>query len=188
MPTYVAFLRAINLGRNRKLPMADLRTWLEQAGLEDVETYINTGNVRFTTSMRSRPKIEKYLEDVLAAGCGFDVPAILFSPAELKQVHDDAMQIPTPPFGNRDGQRRYVTFFKESDAPDADAAVQIAAWSDKAESDKAESARAIGRAVHVWLARPSQDAKFFSAFKKVLALGTNRDLKVVRTLAERWGS
>jgi hypothetical protein len=31
------------------------------------------------------------------------------------------------------------------------------------------------------------EAKFFGAFKKALAPGTNRDLKVVTTLAERWG-
>ena len=38
MPTYVAFLRAINLGKNRKFPMADVRRVLTTAGFTDVET------------------------------------------------------------------------------------------------------------------------------------------------------
>ena len=181
MPTYIALLRALNVG-GRFFKMADLRANLEKAGLGDVETYIQTGNVRFTTSMRSRRKIERYVEGVLAAGCGFEVPAILFSPAELRQVHQDAEAIPPPGFGDADGQRRFVTFLKEADVPDPDVAAQVAAW-----SHEGESAVVIGRAVHIWLNHPTMDAKFFGAFKKVLAPGTNRDLKVVRALAERWG-
>ena len=45
MPTYVAFLRAINLGPNRKFAKADIVAATEAAGGTDVETYINTGNV-----------------------------------------------------------------------------------------------------------------------------------------------
>jgi hypothetical protein len=44
----------------------------------------------------------------------------------------------------------------------------------------------IGRAVHVWLDGPSQQAKFLGAFSKALAPGTNRTLKVIAAVAERW--
>ncbi|HEV2798078.1 MAG TPA: DUF1697 domain-containing protein, partial [Nocardioides sp.] len=44
MPTYVAFLRAINLGRTRKFPKDAIKAATEAAGGSDVETYINTGN------------------------------------------------------------------------------------------------------------------------------------------------
>jgi uncharacterized protein (DUF1697 family) len=182
MGTFVALLRAVNVG-GRVYKMADLRACLESAGLEDVETYIQTGNVRFKTSMRSRTKIERYVEEALAGGCGFDVPAILFTPEELREVYDDAMRIAPPGFGSSEGQRRYVTFFKEADVPGVDAAREIAAW-----AEEGESAVVIGRAVHIWLNHPTMDAKFFGAFKKVLAPGTNRDLRVVTTLAERWGA
>ena len=182
MPTYIALLRALNVG-GRYYKMADLRAGLEKAGLEDVETYIQTGNVRFTTSMRSRPKIEGYVEEVLASGCGFEVPAILFTPAELSRIRQDAEAIAPPDFGESDGQRRFVTFLKEGDVPDAEVAAKVAAW-----SHEGESAVVIGRAVHIWLNHPTMEARFFGAFKKVLAPGTNRDLKVVRTLAERWGA
>ena len=57
MPTYVAFLRAINLGPTRKFPKADIVAAVEAAGGEDVATYINTGNVRVTLPLRSRAKV-----------------------------------------------------------------------------------------------------------------------------------
>src|SRR5512139_471252 len=95
MPSYITLLRAVNVG-GRVFKMADLRSCLEDAGLRDVETYMQTGKVRFSTSMRSRSKVERYVEDALAGGCGFDVPAILFSPDELTRVHDEAMRLPSP--------------------------------------------------------------------------------------------
>ena len=71
MPTYIAFLRAINLGANRKFPKDAIRAATEAAGGTEVETYINTGNVRFTTSLRSRAKVEQTLERSFAKHAGF---------------------------------------------------------------------------------------------------------------------
>ncbi len=182
MPTYIALLRAVNVG-GRYYKMADLREHLTESGLEDVETHIQTGNVRFRSSMRSPAKVEKHVEEVLGEHCGFEVPSVIFTPAELHQVYDDAQRIKPPAFGKGEGQRRYVTFFKVGHAPTDEVAEEIAAW-----DEPGESAVAIGRAVHVWLNRPSMEAKFFGAFKKALAPGTNRDLKVVTVLDEKWGS
>jgi uncharacterized protein (DUF1697 family) len=182
MPTYIALLRAVNVG-GRVYKMADLREHLAASGLDAVETYIQTGNVRFMTSMRSPAKVERHVESVLREGAGFEVPAIVLTPAELRQVYDDAMGLAAPfaagaPAG---GHRRYVTFFKPGEEPDEEAAAAIKSW-----DRPGEFAVPIGRAVHVWLDRPSMQAEFFGAFKKVLAPGTNRDLKVVSTLAQRW--
>jgi uncharacterized protein (DUF1697 family) len=180
VPTYIALLRAVNVGK-RQFKMADLRDCLTASGLSDVETYIQTGNVRFSTPMRSVAKVERHVERALNGGCGFDVPSIILTPVELRAVYDDARGLPAPDFA-AEGQRRYVTFFKAEDAPDDDAAARIEAW-----DAPGEYAVAIGRAVHLWLAHPMHTATFFGAFKKVLAPGTNRDLNVVRPLAERWG-
>ena len=180
MPTYIALLRAVNVG-GRIYKMADLREHLGASGLRDVETYIQTGNVRFTSTMRSDAKVEKHVEDVLGAHAGFAVPAIVLRPEELRRVYHDALALPSP-FENPEGQRRYVNFFKAGEVPDADTAKQMEAW-----DEAGESVSVIGRAVHIWLNRPMHEAKFFGAFKKPLAPGTSRDLKVVTALAERWG-
>jgi hypothetical protein len=76
-----------------------------------------------------------------------------------------------------------VTFFKVGHAPTGDVARSIEAW-----DAPGESAFVRGRAVHIWLDRTMHEAKFFGAFSKALAPGTNRDLKVVTALAERWGA
>jgi len=181
MPSYIAFLRAVNVS-GRVLKMADLRSCLEQAGLRDVETYIQTGNVRFGTSMRSLDKVERYVEEAIAAGCGMDVPVVMLRPEKLRAVHDQAMRLPSP-FGGSEGHGRYLTFFKEHDVPGPEVAQQIAAW-----DRPGEAATVVDRAVHIWLDHPTMQAEFFGAFKKVLKPGTNRNLKVVTTLAQRWGS
>ncbi|CAA9338853.1 MAG: hypothetical protein AVDCRST_MAG34-677 [uncultured Nocardioidaceae bacterium] len=177
MPSHVVFLRAVNVGK-RQLRMADLRAWLADEGFTDVETYIQTGNVRVSTPMRSRAKLEQRLESILAERCGFDVPCIATSPAELAQVHADALALESP-FGAAEG-RRYVVFFKDELA--AEATERMAAY-----DPPGERIWAVGRTAHVWITDDFHTAKVFGAFKKALADGTVRDLKVVATLAQKWG-
>jgi uncharacterized protein (DUF1697 family) len=179
MPFHVAFLRAVNVGK-RQVRMAALRGWLEEDGYTDVETHIQTGNVRIGTTTRSAAKVEQRLEALLAQRCGFDVPCIVLSPVELSQVYADACALPAPfPYGP--GQRRYVVFFK--DEVGAETAATMAAY-----QAPNERIWAIGRAAHVWITGNFHEARVFAEFKKALFEGTNRDLKVVATLAERWGA
>ena len=61
--TFVALLRGINVGRNKRVAMADLRTLIEGLGYGDVRTLLNSGNVVFTApksaSKDAGAKIEK---------------------------------------------------------------------------------------------------------------------------------
>lgn len=178
MPTYVSFLRAVNVGK-RKVVMADLRAWLTEAGYGDVETHIQTGNVRLTTSLRSATKVAAALEALMEERCGFDVPNVVLTPAELSAVYADAQRQPALLKG--EGLRRYVTFLKEE--PPAAAAKALDAW----EVD-GERVRVVGKAAHWWLLKPSVDAKLSNAsLEKTLGVGTTRNLGVVATLAGKWG-
>ena len=67
MPTFIAFLRAVNVGK-RKYPMAELRDALTDAGFEEVETHIQTGNVLFRTSLRSRTEGDRRAREGDARG------------------------------------------------------------------------------------------------------------------------
>ncbi|GAB2749539.1 DUF1697 domain-containing protein [Nocardioides pakistanensis] len=178
MPSYVAFLRAINLGRTRKFPMAELRSCVEAAGFRDVETYIQTGNLRVSTSMRSADRVAALLEEVFEADRGFAVPTVVLTPDELRQVHDDAHSLEPLVEGD---VRRYVTFLRSPAPPDV--AAEIAAI-----EAEGEAARAIGRAVHVWVRDGYQSARINNArIERRLGVATTRDLKVVTTLTQRWG-
>ena len=89
MPKFVAFLRAVNVGK-RKYPMAELREALAAAGFTEVETHIQTGNVLLRTTMRSPAKVVEALEEAMREDRGFEVPVVLLTPAELAQVAADA--------------------------------------------------------------------------------------------------
>ncbi len=178
MATFIAFLRAVNLGRTRKVPMADARVWLGAAGLGDVETYIQTGNVRFTTSLRSRSKVERVVEEVLEERCGFDVPAMVFTPAELRQVYDDALALPL-----RWTARCVATSPSSRRSP-------ASTWPPRSTGGTTTGrppGSSAGRCTGGWPSRARPRGLSNARIEKVLGPGTTRDLKVVTTLAERWG-
>ena len=110
MPTYVAFLRAINLGPTRKFPKAAIVEAVEDCGFTDVETYINTGNVRLTSSLRSAAKVEQALEKAFKKHAGFEVPTIVMTPKELKQIAADATEVAKK---HKNTGAHYVSLLKE---------------------------------------------------------------------------
>ena len=59
---YVALLRGINVGGKTLIRMADLRTCVEELGLEDVSTFIASGNVLFESGTRDAAKLERSIE------------------------------------------------------------------------------------------------------------------------------
>jgi uncharacterized protein (DUF1697 family) len=62
---YVAFLRAVNLGKVNRVPMGELRAALEDAGFGDVRTHLQSGNVLLGSSKRSATAIERALEELV---------------------------------------------------------------------------------------------------------------------------
>jgi uncharacterized protein (DUF1697 family) len=80
----VALLRAVNVG-GRKLPMAELRALCEEIGWAEVATYIQSGNVVFTTTGKTEA-IERRLEQAIAERFGLDVPVIVRTAAEWAKL------------------------------------------------------------------------------------------------------
>jgi uncharacterized protein (DUF1697 family) len=180
MPTFIALLRAVNVGK-RQVKMASLREWLVEDGFTDVETYIQTGNVKLGTRMRSPQRVEERLERLLLERAGFEVPCIMLTPEELRRVYDDALGLEAPPVADGVRTRRYVVLFK--DPVEARVIADMAAY-----DPPGERVWAVGRAAHIWVTTGMQDAKVFGAFAKALAAGTNRNLEVMAAMAERWGA
>lgn len=73
---YVALLRGINVGGNNRVEMARLRNSLESLGLTEVSTYINSGNI-FFTSNKSVAILTKLIEDAIESEFGFHVHVVL---------------------------------------------------------------------------------------------------------------
>lgn len=171
--TWIAFLRAINLGAHRKFPKDAIRAAVEAAGGTGVETYINTGNVRLDHSAGSREEIERLLEEAFAADRGFDVPTVCFDIEELAAVAAEATRIGA---GHDGGQ--YVWLLKDLPSPEACAAV---------ESTTEGRVRVVGRAAHLLTPGGYQAAAAANkAVERHLGVGTNRNVTVIRTLAAKW--
>lgn len=85
MTAYVALLRAVNVGGTGKLPMSDLETICEVAGYTNVETYIASGNVVFTSKDAAK-KVQARLETDLQAYAGKPVGVLLRTAAEMAAV------------------------------------------------------------------------------------------------------
>lgn len=177
MSTHVAFLRAINLGARRKFGKDEVRAVTEAAGFTDVETHLNTGNVRLRSPMRSTQKVEATLETAYLADRGFAVPTIVFSPAEVRAVVDFADDL-----WSRHGEpaAHYVSLLKELPPAEAVAALE-------ALGHEGERAWVQERAVHLVLGQLYSASKLPGA-KELAALGvqTSRNLTVVRAVRDKW--
>ena len=74
---YLALLRGINVGGKNKVDMSELRAVVEQAGMASVRTYINSGNVVFSSRARNRASLATRLEKAIAARFGFDLKVLV---------------------------------------------------------------------------------------------------------------
>jgi uncharacterized protein (DUF1697 family) len=106
MPTYVALLRAVNLGGYGKISMADLRKLLDGLGFKNVETYIQSGNAVFDAA-GSAAKVRAAVAAGLEKLMGAPVEVMLRTHEELSRI------IAANPFAAEaaaDGARVHVAF------------------------------------------------------------------------------
>lgn len=110
MPTYVALLRGVNVGGSRKLPMASLRSLVESLGHTEVTTYIQSGNVVFTSDGDVAPRS---LEAAIERKLGLDVSVMLRTRADLERI------VKANPFSGVDLAKVHVGFMTAKPKPAA---------------------------------------------------------------------
>lgn len=71
MPIYVSLLRGINVGGNKKIKMADLRTLYQELGFEDVDSLLQSGNVVFKSTLQDISQIAEKIEEAIESQYGF---------------------------------------------------------------------------------------------------------------------
>ena len=87
--THVALLRGINVGRAKRVAMADLRALVEKLGYGDVRTLLNSGNVVFTMTRAGKGDAAADIERALAARLGVSARVVVLSAAEIDVVVAD---------------------------------------------------------------------------------------------------
>lgn len=72
---YIVLLRGINVSGKNKLPMADLRALLSELGYQNIQTYIQSGNI-ILDSEKEKSILEKEIKEGIKSRFGYDVPVI----------------------------------------------------------------------------------------------------------------
>ena len=106
MTAYVALIRAVNVSGTGKLPKEDLKAMGEACGFDNVRTFINSGNLLFTSEL-AEGRVKKRVEEKLADYFGKPVPAYVRSATEMAETvkHD--------PFADDAPNRRFAHFIDE---------------------------------------------------------------------------
>jgi uncharacterized protein (DUF1697 family) len=86
MPTWICLLRGVNLGARNQLNMAELRAALTQAGLAEVRTYLQSGNVIACSEVSQAQQIGNVVAKVLDDRFDLRVPVVVRTPGELLEL------------------------------------------------------------------------------------------------------
>lgn len=108
--TYLIFLRGINVGGHKKVPMGELKSCLETTGYQDVKTVLNSGNVFAKSMLKSTKEVEAQLTHLLEETFGFHIPVIARKATAIKTLME------SNPFSEitlTQDIRRYISFLKQ---------------------------------------------------------------------------
>jgi uncharacterized protein (DUF1697 family) len=115
MGTYVALLRAINVGGKTAISMAKLKESIEELGFINVKTYINSGNVIFRTNSTNTVKLESQIEKAIVDNFNFPVKVMVRS---MNQMENLINQIPKNWSGNKDFRYNVIFLSRVIDNPE----------------------------------------------------------------------
>jgi uncharacterized protein (DUF1697 family) len=174
VPTWLCLLRG--LGPQHKLPMAALRDSLTAAGMSDVRTYIQSGNVIARSTLRTHAQISRLVRTVISADFSLDLPVITRRPTEIDRL------IAANPFSAFVQQRPHLirVIFLEA-VPSGERVEQLTA----VEAIR-DTCRVIGDHVYVDYVRGYHNThRTAPYFTRVLGVdGTERNWRTVLALAD----
>jgi uncharacterized protein (DUF1697 family) len=118
--TWIALLRAVNLGARNKVSMPRLREVLTEDGFDDVRTYVQSGNIVARSAQRSAAAVEKRIGALIEREFGLSVPVVVRTPDEVAAV------IERNPFPDAAEQRpKWLHVLFLAGDPDAEGAASI---------------------------------------------------------------
>ena len=86
MKRYIAFLRGINISGKNKVPMAELKQGFERLDYAEVKTYLNSGNVIFSSNKADTIKTTIRIEEMIKNQFSLDIPVFVISKKELEDI------------------------------------------------------------------------------------------------------
>ena len=175
MTTYVAMLRAVNIGQHQRVGMAELRKFTEGLGYARVRTLLASGNLVFDGPLIPGPRVERRLEEGAERELGLRTPFLVRTAAE---VADCIRHNPLPKAAAEDPGHLVVVFLRNEPAP--------AAWSSLAAAIRGpEVVRGWGKHAFIHYAGGIGTSRLTGAVidRNLGTIGTGRNWNTVGKLA-----
>jgi uncharacterized protein (DUF1697 family) len=175
MTTYIALLRGINVGGNKKVAMADLRELLNALGFADPRSLLQSGNLVFRSDALEGSDLERLLDAETEKRLGLKTEFFVRTAKEWKGVVESN---PFPEEAESDPGHLVVMFLK--DAPNAESVEAL-----QAAITGREIVRAVGRQAYITYPDGIGDSRLTNAVieKKLGTRGTGRNWNTVMKLA-----
>ena len=173
MTIFITMLRGINVSGQKKIKMEDLKKHYESLNFDQVQTYIQSGNVIFNTTLQDTSEIVNRIKNKINQEFGFEVTVIVRTPEELKDVVDNN------PYSERDLSKVLVTLLSD-DQYDYSIDELL-----KAKTDQ-EEFTIMGKEIYLFLPHGSGRTKLTNNFfeKKLGVKATTRNWRTVNKILE----
>lgn len=168
---YIAILRGINVGGHRKIKMQELRDVLDASGFENVQTYIQSGNVIFEGKRTNTLKLGEKMQKLILDNFGHEVPVIVWHAEEIVEA------IKHNPYKNT--ENCHLVFLQEQ--PEQKNINEI----EKIDF-REESFKVVERRIYLEIPKKYHQSKLSNSFfeKKLKTKATTRNWKTVLKLRE----
>ena len=172
MNKYIAILRGINVSGKNKLPMAELRQILSNKGFNNLQTYIQSGNLIFQ-SEHSKEQVRATISDQILDRFGYEVPVLVLTAAELREI------VNRNPFEHRDLTKLHITFL--AGLPDQQLVAAL-----PSSPNPREEFLMVDQAIYVYCPDGYGRSKINNTFfeKKLRVIATTRNWKTCMKLCE----
>ena len=182
MASHVAMLRGINVGGRNKVPMTDLREVVTSLGHTGVTTYIQTGNVLFSTADTDTAKLAAALESAVASRFGIWSSVVVLSRDELAEV------LASNPYPDEPNPKLVHVVFLNAEPP-RDLLVRIAAAeSAAAAKGSRDTVRAAGRALFVHTPDGFGKSELAQALFRIISAPAKQNKQDLAATARNWAT
>jgi uncharacterized protein (DUF1697 family) len=169
MPRYVALFRGINVGKAKRIAMADLRALLGEMGFSEVRTLLNSGNAVFSARAAAADKIAARIRAEVASQLGVDALVIVKSAAEVAAIVQDNLLVRRNVLVAAADHPRLLVAVAQTDAP-------IAALRPLAKLTWGKEQVHVGKhAAYLWCANGILESRAAEALLGKLPQGTTRN-------------
>jgi uncharacterized protein (DUF1697 family) len=178
MPAYLALFRAVNVSGHNIIKMEHLRKLMETEGYKNVATYIQSGNVVFSTDETDKAKIKREMETLLYREYGHDVFNFILEEAELQKAVDNNPYTKAEP--EPSGVKKYFVTFLSGEAT-VQGLDQMKKYN---RSD--DEFKAVGSIMYLKLSQSAADSKLSNSFieSKMSLKSTTRNWNTTLKLLE----